>query len=45
MYEELRVAMMMFKQGEWMFSFDLKSAYHHVDVPQTASSLLGSELF
>ena len=31
-YEELHVAMMMFKQGEWMYSFDLKSGYHHVDV-------------
>ena len=26
------MAMMMFKQGEWMLSFDLKSGYHHVDV-------------
>ena len=26
------MAMMMFKQGKWMYSFDLKSGYHHVDV-------------
>ena len=26
------MAMMMFKQGVWMFSFDLKSDYHHFDV-------------
>ena len=24
--------MMMFLQSEWMFSFDLKSGYHHIDV-------------
>ncbi|KAL5506337.1 hypothetical protein EMCRGX_G007955 [Ephydatia muelleri] len=30
-YEDLRVAMMLFEQGEWLYSFDLKSGYH-VDV-------------
>ena len=33
-YEDLRVAMMLFEQGEWMCSFDLKSGYYHVDVAQ-----------
>ena len=42
-YEDLRVAMMMFKQGEWMFSFDLKSGYHHVDVAKCHRKYLGFE--
>ena len=31
-YEDLRVAMMLFNPGEWMFTFDLKSGYHHNDI-------------
>ena len=31
-YEDLRVAIMMFEKGEWIFSFELKLGYHHVDV-------------
>ena len=31
-YEDLRVAMMLFNPGEWMFTFDLKSGYHHIDI-------------
>ena len=42
-YEDLRVAMMMFKQGEWMFSFDLKAGYHHVDVAKCHRKYLGFE--
>ena len=42
-YEDLCVAMMMFKQGEWMFSFDLKSGYHHVDVAKCHRKYLGFE--
>ena len=42
-YEDLRVAMMMFEKGEWMFSFDLKSGYHHVDVAQQHRKYLGFE--
>ena len=38
-----RVAMMMFKQGEWMFSFDLKSVYHHVNVVMCHHKYLGLE--
>ena len=29
-YEDLRVATLMSKPGEWMFSFDLKSGYHQL---------------
>ena len=44
-YEDLRVAMMMFEKGEWMFSFDLnlKSGCHHVDVAQHHRKYLGFE--
>ena len=31
-FEDLRIAMMLFERGEFMFNFDLKSGYHHVDV-------------
>ena len=33
----------MFEKGEWMFSFDLKSGYHHVDVAQHHRKYLGFE--
>ena len=42
-YEDIRVAMAMFEKGEWMFSFDLKSGYHHVDVAQQHRKYLGFE--
>ena len=31
-YKDLRIAMMLFKRGDYLFSFDLKSGYHHVDI-------------
>ncbi len=31
-YEDLHVAMLLFERGDYMFSFDLKSGYHHVDI-------------
>ena len=40
-YEDLRVVMMLFGPGEWMFSFDLKSGYHHIDVAQKHRKYLG----
>ena len=42
-YEDLRVAMAMFEKGEWMFSIDLKSGYHHVDVARHHRKYLGFE--
>ena len=42
-YEDLHVAMAMFEKGEWVFSFDLKSGYHHVDVAQHHRKYLGFE--
>ena len=31
-YEDLHIAALIFEQGEYLFKFDLKSGYHHVDV-------------
>ena len=31
-YEDLRVALLLFEKGDFMFSFDLKSEYHHADI-------------
>ena len=31
-YKDLWVAMTMFSKGEFMFTFDLKSGYHHVEI-------------
>jgi len=31
-YEDLRVAALMFEKNEFLFKFDLKSGYHHVDI-------------
>ena len=42
-YEDLRTAMLLFEKDDYLFSFDLKSGYHHVDIAQTHHSLLGFE--
>ena len=31
-YEDLRLALLMFRKGDYAFTFDLKSGYHHVDI-------------
>ena len=31
-YEDLRVALLMFQKDDFLFKFDLKSGYHHVDI-------------
>ena len=31
----------MFQQGDWAFSFDLKSGYHHVDIHEDSQNILG----
>ena len=33
-YEGMSIVMMHFRPGEYMFTFDLKSGYHHVEVVQ-----------
>ena len=40
-YEDLRIAMMFFKRGDYLFSFDLKSDYHHVDIAKHHWKYLG----
>ena len=42
-YEDLRIAMMLFRPGEYMFTFDLKLGYHHVEVTQAHRKYLGFE--
>ena len=33
-YEDLRTAMLYFNAGDYMFSFDPKSGYHHIDIAE-----------
>lgn len=40
-YEDLRIAMLMFQKGNYLFSFDLKSSYHHVDINENNWQYLG----
>ena len=41
-YEDLRIAMLMFQKGDYLFLFNLKSGYHHVDRhTQTALAVFG----
>lgn len=40
-YEDLRVAALMFERHEYMFKFDLKSGYHHVDIYPEHQKYLG----
>ena len=40
-YEDLRVAALMFEKFEFMFKFDLKSGYHHVDIHPECYKFLG----
>ena len=40
-YEHLRVAMLLLEKGDYMFTFDLKSGYHHVDIRPVQYRYLG----
>ena len=40
-YEDLHTAMLLFQQGDYMFSFDLKSGYHHIDIFGPHQQFLG----
>ena len=42
-YEDLRTAMMYFNPGDYLFAFDLKSGYHHVDIAEVHHKFLGFE--
>ena len=35
------MAMLLFEKGDYMFSFDLKSGYHHVDIAKEHWKYLG----
>ena len=34
-YEDLRTALLLFERDDLMFTFDLKSGYHHIDICST----------
>ena len=40
-YEDIRTAMLMFEKDDYMFAFDLKSGYHHVDIYEPHRKYLG----
>ena len=40
-YEDLRVAVLMFEEGDFLFKFDLKSGYHHLDIFEEHQQYLG----
>ena len=40
-YEDLRVAALLFDVNEYLFKFDLKSGYHHVDIHPDYHKYLG----
>ena len=40
-YKGLRVAALMFERNEYLFKFDLKSGYHHVDIHPECYKFLG----
>lgn len=40
-YEDLRVAALMFEKHDYLFKFDLKSGYHHIDIHVEHQKYLG----
>ena len=40
-YEDLWVAMLMFEEGDFLFKFDLKLGYHHLDIFEEHQQYLG----
>ena len=40
-YEDLRIAMLVFQKGDYLFLCDLKSGYHHVDIHRHHWQYLG----
>ncbi|XP_033758108.1 uncharacterized protein LOC117340457 [Pecten maximus] len=43
-YEDARVARDLFHQGDFLFTFDLKSAYHHIEIYPEHRNFLGFEV-
>ena len=42
-YEDLRIAMMLYEKGDYLFFFYFKSGYHHVDIVEVHCKYLGFE--
>lgn len=42
--EDLHIAMIMFEKGGYLFAFDPKSGYHHVDMFEPHRQFLGFQL-
>lgn len=40
-YEDINTAMQMFEKGSYLFSFDLKGAYHHIEIYEEHRTYLG----
>lgn len=40
-YEDAKVAKCMFTAEDYIFSFDLKSAYHHIEIHELSREYLG----
>ena len=40
-YEDLRIAMLLFQKGDYLYSFDLTLGYHHVDIYEPHQRYLG----
>ena len=40
-YEDLHIAALLFEKHEYLFKFDLKSGYHHVDIYPEHQKYLG----
>ena len=40
-YEGIQTALDYFQEGDYMFTFDFKSGYHHVDIHESSQELLG----
>ena len=43
-YKDLRTAMLMLNKNDFLFKFDLKSGYHHLDIFKPHQSYLGFSL-
>ena len=40
-YEDLKIALLYLEKGKFMFSFDLKSGYHHVEIHPEHTQFVG----
>ena len=43
-YEDIQMARQFFKKGMYMFSFDIRGAYNHLDIDQNHTTFLGFSL-